>query len=102
MPYLTLTAILIGKQYRAVEKEADSAQFNVAETMQNLMSEYTKIQVLWQPEVASDENNSDKFLFNAKAFQTIMLGFFVCLFLLDWSKECEKGQYISVPAMTWK
>ena len=22
--------------------------------------------------------------------------FFVCLFLLDWSKECEKGQYISV------
>ena len=25
-----------------------------------------------------------------------MLGFFVCLFLLDWSKECEKGQYISV------
>lgn len=65
--------------------------------MQNLMSEYTKIQVLWQPEVASDENNSDKFLFNAKAFQTIMLGFFVCLFLLDWSKECEKGQYISVP-----
>lgn len=70
--------------------------------MQNLMSEYTKIQVLWQPEVASDENNSDKFLFNAKAFQTIMLGFLFVCFYLTGQKNVKRDNIFQFPRMTWK